>query len=111
MGYMLESAAAVACVLGLTGALWWLLGRMLRPAPRGSAFVLLRGMGDGCGLEQTVWGFMWLRGLGLLCVPVLIADLGLDPRGREIALRLCARWPGVVLWPAGDLVNYLKENE
>ena len=111
MGYMLESAAAVVCVLGLTGALWWLLGRMLRPVPRRSAFVLLRGRGDGTDLEQTVRGFMWLRGLGLLHAPILIADLGLDPRGREIALRLCARWPGVVLWPAEDLDNYLKENQ
>ena len=71
--------------------------------------MLLRGQGDGDGLEQTVRGFVWLRGLGLLRVPILIADLGLDPRGREIALRLCARWPGVILWPVGDLGDYLRE--
>lgn len=111
MGYTLESITAVVCVLGLTGALWWLLGRMLRPLPRGSAFVLLRGRGDGHGLEQTVRGFVWLRGLGVLRVPILIADLGLNVRGREIALRLCARWPGVILWPVGELENYLNENQ
>ena len=106
---MAETVAAVLCILGLTGALWWLVGRMLRPLPHGSAFVLLRGRGDGCGLEQTVRGFIWLRGLGLLQAPVLIADLGLTARGREIALRLCARWPGVILWPAEELVRYLND--
>ena len=109
MGCTLDAVTAVVCVLGLTGALWWLLGRILRPLPRRSAFVLLRGQGDGAGLEQTVRGFVWLRGLGLLRVPILIADLGLDPRGREIALRLCAQWPGVILWPVGDLGDYLRE--
>ena len=109
MGCALEAAAATLCVLGLTGALWWLLGRMLRPLPRGSAFVLLRGRGEGTGLEQTVRGFIWLRSLGVLNSSILIADLGLNPRGREIALRLCARWPGVILWPAEELTDYLKE--
>ena len=108
---MLESAVAVVCVLGLTGALWWLLGRMLRPLPQRSAFVLLRGRGEGRGLEQAVRGFVWLRGLGVLRVPILIADLGLNVRGREIALRLCARWPGVILWPAEELTDYLKEKQ
>ena len=111
MGYAMEAAAATLCVLGLTGALWWLLGRMLRPLPHGSAFVLLRGMGDGFGLEQTVRGFIWLRSLGVLNSPILIADLGLNARGREIALRLCARWPGVILWPAEDLIHYLNQHE
>ena len=111
MGCAMEAAAATLCILGLTGALWWLLGRMLRPLPRGSAFVLLRGMGEGTGLEQTVRGFVWLRSLGVLNSPTLIADLGLNPRGREIALRLCARWPGVILWPGEDVIHYLKEHE
>ena len=109
MGCAMEAAAATLCVLGLTGALWWLLGRMLRPLPGGSAFVLLRGTGEGNGLEQTVRGFIWLRRLGVMNSPILIADLGLNPRGREIALRLCARWPGVILWPAQELADYLKE--
>ncbi len=109
MGIVLDALTAVMCVLGLTGGAWWLLGRLLRPLPCGSACVLLRGSGDGGALEQTVRGFLWLRGLGLLNVTILIADLGLDPQGREIALGLCARWPGVVLWPGSDLEGYLKE--
>lgn len=105
----LESLTAVACVLGLSAFLWWLLGRLLRPLPGGSAFVLIRGEGEGVSLEQTVRGFIWLRGLGLLHVPILIADMGLSPSGRELALHLCARWPGVILWPVGELEHYLKK--
>ena len=111
MGLTLEVLSAVLCVLGLVGLLWWLLGRILRPLPCGNAFVLLIGRGEGNELEQNVRGFLWLRSLGVLKSAILIADLGLDPRGREIALRLCARWPGVILWPVDDLMDYLKTNE
>ena len=50
---------------------------------------------------------IWLRGLGLLSCPVIIADAGLTPQGWELALRLTARWPGVVLWPASELGDLL----
>ena len=39
-------------------------------------------------LEQTLRAFMCLRGLGLLDCPIIIADLGLTPKGWELALRL-----------------------
>lgn len=107
MGAGLEALTAVICVLGLTGFLWWLLGRILRPLPGRGAFVLLQGRGEGADLEQTVRCFVWLRSLGMLNVPILIADLGLNARGREVALRLCTRWPGVILWPGADLNEYL----
>ena len=107
MGIVLEGLTATLCVLGLTGFFWWLLGRLLRPLPCGNAFILLRGRGEGEYLEQTVRGFLWLRSLGLVKSPILIADQGLSPRGREIALRLCARWPGIVLWPGEDLAQYI----
>lgn len=109
MGTVLETLTAVLCVLGLTGAGWWLLGRILRPLPCGQAIVLLCGRGEAEELEQALRGFMWLRSLGLLKVPILIADQGLSARGREVALSLCARWPGVMLWPVDDLKNYLNE--
>ena len=51
--------------------------------------------------------FLWLRGLGLLRCPILIADAGLTPAGWELALRLTARWPEVILWPASDLGDYI----
>lgn len=105
---LLEGLTATLAVLGLTGLAWWLLGRLLRPLPGGS-YILLRGRGAGAGLEQSVRGFVWLRGLGVVKSTILIADLGLDREGREIALRLCARWPGVVLWPGDDLCGYLTD--
>ena len=108
MGLVWETLTATACVLGLAGLGWWLLGRLLRPLQGQSACVLLPGRGGGEGLEQTVRGFIWLRSLGVVKVPILVADLGLDPAGREVALKLCARWPGVVLWPVGALPDYLN---
>lgn len=108
MGYSLEVLTAILCVLGLTGFLWWLLGRLVRPLPGQSACILLPGRGDGAELEHTVRGFVWLRSLGVVKVPILIADLGLEPAGREIALRLCSRWPGIILWPAEELRDYLE---
>ena len=65
--------------------------------------------GGGEELEQQVRSFLWLRGLGLLRCPIVIADVGLTPAGWELALRLTARWPGVILWPAGDLADYIAE--
>ena len=109
MGAGLEAVTAVLCVLGLTGFLWWLLGRLLRPRPGQSAWIMLPGRGDGAELEQSVRGFIWLRSLGVIKCPILFADLGLNPEGRAVALRLCARWPGVVLWPGSDLYGYLKD--
>ena len=111
MGTVPETIAATLCVLGLMGCFWWLTGRLLRPLPCGNAFILLRGRGEGDALEQSVRGFIWLRGLGLLKAPILIVDLGLSQRGREIALRLCARWPGVILWPGEDLGAYLNSDQ
>ena len=58
-------------------------------------------------LEQQVRSFLWLRGLGLLRCPIVIADAGLTPAGWELALRLTARWPEVILWPASDLGDYV----
>ena len=109
MGTVLETLTALVCVLGLTGLCWWLLGRLLRPLPCRDTFILLRTAGEGTELEQTIRGFLWLRSLGVVKSTILIADLGLNARGREVALRLCARWPGVVLWPAGELSDYLEQ--
>ena len=35
---------------------------------------------------------------------------GLELMERELALRLTARWPGVVLWPASDLPDYIARS-
>ena len=98
------------CTLGLAFAAWWLFGRLLRPIPDQRVQVLIPGRGEGEGLEQSVRAFIWLRGRGLLNCPIIIADVDLSPQGWEMALRLTVRWPGVVLWPAGHLADYISQD-
>ena len=93
-----DTLLAAVCVLGLAFVAWWLFGRLFRPMPGQGVRVLIPGRGEGEDLEQTLRAFMWLRGLGL------------TPKGWELALRLTARWPGVVLWPASDLPDYIARS-
>lgn len=99
-------AAVCACALAFAG--WWLMGLLLRPLPGWSARIVITGRGEGEELEQQLRSFLWLRGMGLLRCPIVIADAGLTPAGWELALRLTARWPGVILWPASDLGDYIS---
>ena len=107
MGTFWDAMLAVGCILGLAFVGWWLFGLLLRPLPGREARVVLAGRGEGEELEQQLRSFFWLRGLGLLRCPIVIADAGLTPAGWELASRLTARWPGVVLWPAGELGDYI----
>ena len=107
MGTFWDVLLAVICICGLALAGWWLFGLLLRPLPGREARVVLTGYGEGRELEQQVRSFIWLRSLGLLRCPIVIADVGLTPAGWELALRLTARWPEVILWPASDLGDYI----
>ena len=107
MELWMEGTLCVLCVLGLCALAWVLLGRLLRPIPARNVRLVITGRGEGEDLEQTVRGLMWLRGLGLLSCPVVIADVDLTPQGWELALRLTTRWPGVVLWPVSALEEYI----
>ena len=107
MGAFWEILLAAACAAGLAFVGWWLFGLLLRPLPGQEAKIVLAGRGEGEGLEQQVRSFLWLRCLGLLRCPIVIADAGLTPAGWELALHLAARWPEVVLWPASDLGDYI----
>lgn len=108
MGALWDGLLAAACVVGLGLVAWWLFGLLLRPLPGWEAKIVLPGRGAGEELEQQVRSFLWLRGLGLMRCPVVIADIDLNSEGRELALRLTARWPGVILWPVDDLPDYLS---
>ena len=81
MELWMEGALCVLCVLGLCALGWVLLGRLLRPIPARNVRLVIAGRGAGEELEQTVRGLMWLRGLGLLSCPVVIADVDLTPQG------------------------------
>ena len=108
MGTFWDILLAVICICGLAFVGWWLFGLLLRPLPGQEVKVVLAGRGDGAALEQQVRCFLWLRGLGLLRCPIVIADVGLTPSGWELALRLTARWPEVILWPASDVGDYIS---
>lgn len=108
MGMFRDAVLALICILGLAFVGWWLFGLLLRPLPGREAKVVIPGRGEGNDLEQQVRSFLWLRGLGLLRCPIVIADVGLTSSGWELALRLTARWPGVILWPASELGEYIS---
>lgn len=109
MGMLWDGLLAAACAVGLAFVAWWLLGLLLRPLPGWETKIVLPGRGTGEELEQQVRSFLWLRGLGLVRCLVVIADIDLTPEGRELALRLAARWPGVIVWPVSDLADYLSQ--
>ena len=94
MELWMEGALCVLCVLGLCALGWVLLGRLLRPIPARNVRLVIAGRGAGEELEQTVRGLMWLRGLGLLSCPVVIADVDLTPQGWPCALPSAGpTWP------------------
>ena len=103
-----EAVLASVCVLVLSGMVWWLIGRTLRPIPGKKTRIFLVGRGDGEQLEQSVRGFMWLRGLGLLCCPIVIVDVDLNQQGYELALRLAEKWSGISVWPLNHIPYDLK---
>lgn len=110
MELLTDVLLTAVCVLGLAFLAWWLLGRLLRPIPVPGVRAVIPGRRGGENLEQAVRSLIWLRGLGLLNCPIVIADVDLTTEGWELALRLTARWPGVVLWPADHLDEYMIQH-
>jgi len=78
---------------GVVCLLWAALGRLLLPGVCPVRMVVV-GTGKGDGLEQTVKGLLWLRGVGLWRGVVVIENRGLDPAGVLLA-RTLARQDGV----------------
>ena len=109
MALAAEILLTAACAGGLTALLWWLFGRLLRPIPaQPGQVVFIPGRGMGDGLEQTLRAYIWLRSLGLLRCPVVVADAGLNEQGRALVCRLARRWPQVLVCGEGQLEHMVK---
>lgn len=93
MALFCEILGFVLLAFGLVCLVWLALGRLLLPGSR-PVRVVVRGEGDGEGLEQTVRGLMWLRRSGFWRGVVVIEDAGLTPAGMLLA-HILARQDGV----------------
>ena len=91
-------AVLVACLLP---------ERFYRLDEAGCRLVLIPGVGDGAELERDVRQVLGLQDYGF--VPV-IADIGLNREGQELASRLARQWPEVLLCPGEDLGELLRRS-
>jgi hypothetical protein len=92
----------LSCALASAGALlflWCLIGAFLLPVAGQDFTVLLRAEGGAEKLEQTLRGFEWLRGTGLIDMTLQIVDCGLNAEGLETVRRLAERRPYIRLVP------------
>ena len=86
----------IASVLGAAGLIlfcWCFIGSFLLPvAGRNVTAVYVAGK-DAADLEQTVRSFSWLRGTGMIEMPLKIVDCGMDEETRRLAERLAGTHP------------------
>lgn len=69
---------AVLAGFGTLSLLWALFGWLL-PVCRAGWLVC-----PGCQeCLCLVWTYLWLRGMGLIQCPLIVVDLGLEPRQRQ----------------------------
>lgn len=80
---------------GVLLLLWALVGWLLLGRDRGGAVVLACRPGKLGRLEAFLRCYGWLRGSGLLQMPVILSDCGLSETEREQLHRAAARWPDV----------------
>ena len=66
---------------------------LLRPYTTQGTWAVVLGVGGGDGLEQRIRSLVWLQSCGLLRCSLVLADVGLDPRGRALAVRLAEQYP------------------
>lgn len=101
---------ALLTIAGVTLAAIWFYGRLLRPLPNGGLWAVIPGRKDGDGLEQAVRAAGWLRSLGLADWDLVIVDVDLTPKGRELASHLADQWPEVALRPVSELPDLLERD-
>ena len=104
-----EMILSLLAVFGLFSALWLLFRRAMyaQAGDQPGACAVVAARGDGAGLEQTVKELLWLRLGGARRYTVLIADAGLDPKGRATAAALANSLPQVLVCPAERLSDYM----
>lgn len=109
METLLQGALAFFAVLGLVTLAWLAFGHLLLPRELepGGLYAVLPARGDGEHLEQDLRRLLWLRDSGAPRVPIVIADAGLSPQGRQVAQALLGRYCGTVLCPMDQLSAYL----
>lgn len=73
-GYFL---VAVLAAFGTFSALWAMFGFLLPTVRRG--WLVCPGYGDCLTFAYV---YLWLRGMGLVCCPLVVADLGLSDEER-----------------------------
>ena len=108
---VLEIVVALLAALGLLSLGWLLFGRLLAPVggrKGGRIYAVIPASGDGEHLENDVDGLLWLRGGELAKFPILVADCGLNDRGKTVAAVLSGRETNLTVCPAEDLGEYLK---
>lgn len=109
MELLLQGALAFFAALGLAALAWLAFGYLLLPGEllQGGLYAVLPAVGDGERLERDLRRLLWLRDSGGARVPIIIADAGLSPRGRQVAHALLRRYGGTVLCPLERLGEYL----
>ena len=86
----------VSCVLAAAGILlflWCLVGAFVLPVATPGLTAVYRARGEARDMEQAVRGFAWLRGTGVLEVPLQIVDCGMNEEARQRAEHLARRHP------------------
>lgn len=109
MHIVLEIVAAVLIAAGLLGLCWLAFGRLLAPVGKADrSMAVVPASGDGEGLEQEVRGLLWLKSGNMAKFTVVIADCGLNDRGRTLAALLQEWEPALVCCKAEELGRYIQ---
>ena len=109
MESFLQAMVALLAATGLLALAWLCFGKLLLPVSGGAVYAVLPVQGEAETLEHDVRGLCWLRGGQAARFTIIIADAGLTPRGRAVALALMGEQGGMVLCPLERLGEYLRQ--
>ena len=113
MESFLQAMVALLAATGLLALAWLCFGKLLLPvsggAGGGAVYAVVPVQGEAETLEHDVRGLCWIRGGAAARFTIIIADAGLTPRGRAVALALMGEQGGMVLCPLERLGEYLRQ--